>query len=80
MQLREEISFLRQQVDIKDRQISELHALLQTSQRQLPPVMLSTVREQAHEEELSMPAPNVASGGTQREMKRRWSRRLFWLE
>ncbi len=35
-QLRGEIAFLRDQLSIKDRQISELHVMLQTAQRQLP--------------------------------------------
>jgi hypothetical protein len=38
-QLREENAFLRGQIDIKDRQISELHVLMQNMQRQLPAVV-----------------------------------------
>jgi len=79
-QLRDEVVFLRQQVEIKDRQISELHILLQTSQRQLPPFVPSTVREQAHEEGSPASEATVAPGGAQRESEASWRVRLRrWL-
>jgi len=77
-QLRDEVAFLRQQVDIKDRQIGELHVLLQTSQRQLPPVVPSTARDT--EQESPMQSAPVAPGGVQREIeafpKQRWP---WWM-
>jgi len=77
-QLRDEIVFLRQQVEIKDRQISELHVLLQSAQRQLPPVVPSTARDNEQESPVN-PAP-VTPGGVQREPevfpKQRWP---WWM-
>jgi len=70
----DEVAFLRQQVDIKDRQIGELHVLLQASQRQLPPVVPSTARD-TEQESLMQSAP-VAPGGAQREPEASWRVRL----
>ncbi len=74
-QLRDEVAFLRQQVEIKDRQIGELHVLLQVSQRQLPPVVPSTARD--NEQESPMQSAPVAPEGVQREIRPSWWRRLF---
>ncbi len=79
-QLRDEVAFLRQQVDIKDRQIGELHVLLQASQRQLLPVVPSTARKPANEQESPMQSAPVAPGGVQREIRPSWWRRLFGME
>ncbi len=73
-QLRDEVTFLRQQVDIKDRQIGELHVLLQASQRQLPPVVPSTARDNAQES--PMQSAPVAPGSRQREPAASWRARL----
>lgn len=62
-QLRDEIVFLRGQVDIKDRQIGELHVLLQTAQRQLAASVPSSEPLDTFAEESPIKSANVAPGG-----------------
>jgi len=61
-----------------ERQINELHVLLQSAQRQLPPVVPSTAR--ADEQEPPRQTTPVAPGGAQREPevfpKQRWP---WWM-
>jgi hypothetical protein len=49
-QLKSENTLIREQLTIKDRQITELHVLLQTAQRQLPagPMDTPTVENEPH--------------------------------
>jgi transposase-like protein len=79
-QLRDEIGFLRGQVDIKDRQIGELHVLLQTAQRQLAASVPSSAPPETFAEESPIKSANVAPGGVPREIRPSWWRRLFGME
>ena len=80
-QLRDEIGFLRGQVDIKDRQIGELHVLLQTAQRQLAASVPSSSPPGAtFAEESPIKSANAAPEGAQREPEASWRLRLRrWL-
>jgi len=78
MQLRDEIIFLRGQVDIKDRQISELHVMVQTAQRQLPATVLdpSHPSAQSGDRETPIEQEQTSQRGVQREPEVSWRARL----
>jgi hypothetical protein len=85
-QLRSENILIREQLTIKDRQITELHVLLQTAQRQLTAGASVPRADDAHDESSGSP-PNAAPEPPQREpaasapMRRRgWIARFFGAE